>query len=283
MNDARAMSSSNQDLPLGRASQYVSTYTPSVLRSIDRADARIPMGIADPLPFRGEDAWNCYEFSWLDARGKPDVAMLRLQVPCTSSHMVESKSLKLYLNSFAQTRFKTRAEVLKTLDADLALAFRSPVIVAMLDVEHGAERHHTHVQMPGHCVDHFDIACDVYERSAELLTCEDSATIVRETLHSHVFRSVCPVTGQPDWASVLVQYVGRPIEAESLLRYLVSYRTHAAFHESTIEQIFVDVLDRCDPEQLTVHGRFLRRGGIDINPFRSTHEYIAPELRLPRQ
>lgn len=277
------MSSVTHDLPLGKESRYVATYTPSVLRSIARADARTPMGIGDPLPFSGEDAWNCYEFSWLDPQGKPEVAMLRIQAPCNSSHMVESKSLKLYLNSFAQTRFSGRAELLKTLDADLALSFHSPVIVAMLDVEHGAERQPLHVQMPGHCVDHLDVACDVYERDPALLSCEATETIVRETLHSHVFRSVCPITGQPDWASVLVQYVGRPIVAESLLRYLVSYRNHAAFHESTIEQIFVDVSVRCAPEQLTVYGRFLRRGGIDINPFRSTHEYIAPDLRLPRQ
>jgi 7-cyano-7-deazaguanine reductase len=277
------MSAATHDLPLGKDSRFVTTYTPSLLRGIARAEARAPMGLSGALPFRGEDAWNCYEFSWLDGRGKPEVAMLRVQVPCTSSHMVESKSLKLYLNSFAQTRFVSRRELVATLDSDLAVAFRAPVIVAMLDVEHGAERILQHVQLPGRCIDGLDVACDVYEREPSMLACEDTQALTRETLHSHVFRSLCPITGQPDWASVLVQYVGRPIVADSLLRYLVSYRQHAAFHESTIEQIFVDLLERCGPEQLTVYGRFLRRGGIDINPFRSTHESVAPDYRLARQ
>jgi 7-cyano-7-deazaguanine reductase len=277
------MSSAADELPLGKDSRYVASYTPSLLRSIARADSRIPMALHDPLPFRGEDAWNCWEFSWLGPRGKPDVALVRLQVPCNSTHMAESKSLKLYLNSFAQTRFASRAEVLNTLDMDLGLAFRAPVIVAMLDVEHGSERQLQHVHLPGRCIDGLDVACDTYEREAGLLACTESESIVRETLHSHAFRSLCPITGQPDWASILIRYVGRAIDEPSLLRYLVSYRTHAAFHESTIEQIFLDLSNRCSPEQLTVYGRFLRRGGIDINPFRSTEETVAPQYRLSRQ
>jgi 7-cyano-7-deazaguanine reductase len=197
--------------------------------------------------------------------------------------MVESKSLKLYLNSFAQTRFTSRRELVSTLDSDLAVAFRAPVIVAMLDVEHGAERHLQHVQLPGRCIDGLDVACSIYDRDPTLLGCEATQAITREALHSHLFRSLCPITGQPDWASILVQYVGHPIVPESLLRYLVSYRQHAAFHESTIEQIFMDLVAECGPEQLTVYGRFLRRGGIDINPFRSTNETVAPDFRLARQ
>jgi 7-cyano-7-deazaguanine reductase len=274
------MSVAANELPLGKDSRYASTYTPSLLAAIARADARVPMGIEAVLPFRGEDAWNCYEFSWLNARGRPEVAMLRIQVPCSSSHMVESKSLKLYLSSFAQTRFANRSEIIKTLDSDLAVAFRAPVIVAMLDVDHGRE-HTTH--LPGRCIDEHDVAIETYVRDPNLIELDRGDAIIRETLHSHVFRSVCPVTGQPDSASILIQYVGRPLKAESVLRYLVSYRLHAAFHESTIEQIFVDLMRRAGPDHLTVYGRFLRRGGIDINPFRSTDETVAPDLRLVRQ
>ena len=274
------MSVAANELPLGKDSRYASTYTPSLLRGIARADAREPMGIRDVLPFRGEDAWNCYEFTWLNARGRPEVAMLRLQVPCSSSHMVESKSLKLYLSSFAQTRFTSRTEIVNTIDSDLAVAFRAPVIVAMLDVDHGRE---PNIQLPGRCIDELDVAIDSYVRDPGLIELDHGELTIRETLHSHLFRSVCPVTGQPDNASVLIQYVGRPMRAESVLRYLVSYRLHAAFHESTIEQIFVDLMRRAAPDHLTVYGRFLRRGGIDINPFRSTDETVAPDLRLVRQ
>ena len=270
----------HDDLPLGRRVPYTDTYTPSLLQSIARADARNVMGITSPLPFRGEDAWTCYELSWLNPRGRPLAGMLRIQAPCTSTHMVESKSLKLYLNSFAQTTFRSRGDLLATLDSDLALAFRAPVIVALLDVDYAWD---CGAQLPGQCLDTLDVEIDAYERDPTLLECELGQAIVRETVHTHLFRSLCPVTGQPDWASVMVQYVGRPIPPRAMLRYLVSYRMHAAFHESTIEQIFIDVLRHCGPEQLTVYGRFLRRGGIDINPFRSTDETAAPHLRLPRQ
>jgi len=270
----------HDDLPLGKPVAYTDTYTPSLLQSIARADARSIMGITAPLPFRGEDAWTCYELSWLNAKGRPEAGMLRIQAPCTSTHMVESKSLKLYLNSFTQTTFKSRRDLLATLDSDLALAFRAPVIVALLDVDYAWD---CGTQLPGRCLDALDLKIDAYERDPTLLECELGQATVRETVHTHLFRSLCPVTGQPDWASVMVQYVGRPIPQRSMLRYLVSYRMHAAFHESTVEQIFIDVLRHCGPEQLTVYGRFLRRGGIDINPFRSTHETAAPHLRLPRQ
>jgi 7-cyano-7-deazaguanine reductase len=274
------MSAVTDDLPLGKDSRFVATYTPSLLRSIARAESRHQAGIGTSLPFRGEDAWNCYEFSWLNARGRPEAAMLKIQVPCSSSHIVESKSLKLYLNSFSQTTFANRTEIITTLDSDLGLAFRAPVIVAILDLDHGGDRIG---DLPGRCLDELDIAIDAYHRDPDLLQCATDDVTVRETFHTHLFRSVCPVTGQPDWASVLVQYVGRRIEADSLLRYLVSFRNHAAFHESTIELIFVDLMRRAMPDHLTVYGRFQRRGGIDINPFRSTDESVAPAIRIARQ
>ncbi len=274
------MSAVSDDLPLGRASHNPVTYTPSLLRSIARAESRQQAGIGASLPFRGEDAWNCYEFSWLNARGRPEVAVIKIQVPCSSSHIVESKSLKLYLNSYAQTTFGNRSELVSTLDSDLALAFRSPVIVALLDVDRNVDRIG---DLPGHCLDDLDVAIDAYHRDPDLIDCVADEVTVRETHYTHLFRSVCPVTGQPDWASIMVQYVGRRIEAESLLRYLVSYRNHAAFHESTIELIFMDLMRCASPDHLTIYGRFQRRGGIDINPFRSTDESIAPSIRMVRQ
>ncbi len=268
------------DLPLGRQTEYPTTYTPSLLRSLERAAQRASFGIVGMAPFHGEDAWNCYEFSWLNTKGRPEVAIVKLRVPCNSTAIVESKSLKLYLNSFAQTTFATRAELITTLNSDLALAFRAPVIVDLLDVEQTPE---PVAQLPGRCLDDLDVEVEVYHWCPDLLEVDAGAVTVRQTLHTHLFRSVCPVTQQPDWASVMVQYVGHRIAPESLLKYLVSFRNHAAFHETTIEQIFVDLTQRCAPEHLSVYGRFLRRGGIDINPYRSTNESAAPPTRLVRQ
>ncbi|HET6472925.1 MAG TPA: NADPH-dependent 7-cyano-7-deazaguanine reductase QueF [Pseudomonadales bacterium] len=268
------------DLPLGRDVEYATTYTPSLLRSIDRAKLRTSLGAAPAPVFHGEDTWNCYEFSWLNPKGRPDVAVVKVRVPCNSAAIVESKSLKLYLNSFAQTVFATRAELLTTLNSDLSLAFRAPVIIDLLDVEQAAE---PFGQLPGKSLDDLDVEVEVYHWCPDLLEVEADAVTVRQAFHTHLFRSVCPVTHQPDWASVMVQYVGHRISASGLLQYLVSYRNHAAFHETTIEQIFVDIMQRCAPEHLTVYGRFLRRGGIDINPYRSTDESAAPPIRLLRQ
>lgn len=268
------------DLPLGKDTEYPTTYTPSLLRSIERAPQRESLGVAGLLPFHGEDTWNCYEFSWLNTKGRPDVAVVKVRVPCNSAAIVESKSLKLYLNSFAQTVFATRAELITTLNSDLSLAFRAPVIVDLVDVEQTPE---PVAQLPGRCLDDLDVEIEVYHWCPDLLEVDAGAVTVRQTLYTNLFRSVCPVTHQPDWASVMVQYVGRRIAPESLLKYLVSFRNHAAFHETTIEQIFVDLSQRCAPEHLSVYGRFLRRGGIDINPFRSSSEFVAPATRLVRQ
>ncbi len=270
----------DSDLPLGKTSAYVTTYTPSLLRSIERAPLRQPLGIAEPLPFHGEDTWNCYEFSWLNPKGRPQVGIVKVKVPCGSAAIVESKSLKLYLNSFAQTVFATRAEVITTLNSDLSVAFRAPVIIDLLDAQQTPE---PIAQLPGRSLDELDVDVDVYHWCPDLLEVEAGAVTVRQTLHTHLFRSLCPVTGQPDWASVVVQYVGHRIPPEALLRYLVSFRHHEAFHETTVEQIFLDLIRRCAPEHLTVYARFLRRGGIDINPFRSTNETAAPSMRLARQ
>lgn len=266
--------------PLGKATVYPATYTPSLLHPIDRSAARDQVGVAQASQLHGEDLWTGYEFSWLDTQGKPLVAGLRIRIPCQSAAMVESKSLKLYLNSFAQTKFESQAAVLHTLDQDLNLAFQAPAIIELMEL---SQLSVPVQQMPGVCLDDIDLRTDTYERAPDFLSLEDVDVSVHETLHSHIFRSLCPVTAQPDWASVSIEYSGVPINRAGLLKYLISYRNHQAFHETTIEQIFCDIMAACAPSRLAVYGRFLRRGGLDINPFRSSHEAEAPMCRLPRQ
>jgi 7-cyano-7-deazaguanine reductase len=266
---------------LGKPSTYPTTYTPSLLSSIGRAQQRESLGLDEPPRFSGEDVWTGFELSWLNNNGKPHVAGVRIKVSCSSPCIVESKSLKLYLNSYAQTQFTNATEVLSTLNSDFAIAFRAPVLVELIDL---ARLGTPADKFPGTCLDDLDVVVQEYERNPELLELEDGVErIVNETVYSDLFRSLCPVTGQPDWASIMVQYRGRPIGRESLLLYLISYRNHRAFHETTIEQIFGDIAEACSTEQLTVYGRFLRRGGVEICPFRSDSEDIAPLIRLPRQ
>ena len=279
---------SSDEIPVKPAG-IVGAHAPELLDGIARSRARARLGIAgDELPFRGEDVWTGYEFSWLNEAGKPIVAGLRLRVPCTSPNLVESKSMKLYLNGFAETRFGSRGDVAEALENDLAEAFGAPPVVEVLDLN----RLGGTSGMPGESLDALPIAVSDYERNAELLTLAEgsesgqggqAAGRVEATWHTDLFRSLCPITGQPDWASLMVGYTGLPIDPKGLLRYLVSYRRHTAFHEDTVERIFVDIMARCRPDELTVYGRFLRRGGLDINPFRSTHGDRAPEMRLVRQ
>ena len=277
------MSSKPATGPLGEQTTYPATYTPSVLHAMDRSISRARSGISNAEAMFGEDLWNGYELSWLDLQGKPQVAGLRLRVPCQSAAIVESKSLKLYLNSFSMTRFENRAAVLRTLDQDLTLAFRSAVTLELLDLHQLISPVQ---QLPGVCLDELDVETDIYQRDPDLLSLDKGGAtdlVVQESLHSHLFRSLCPVTGQPDWASILIEYRGQPIARESLLRYLISYRSHQAFHETTIEQIYQDIAQICVPEKLSVYGYFQRRGGLDINPVRSSHEASVAVARLPRQ
>jgi len=267
--------------PLGREVAYVATYTPSLLHSIPRADSRAQLtGLGSEVPFHGEDIWTCYELSWLAENGGPRGALLRIQVPISSQAIVESKSLKLYLNSFAQTRFANIAEVQKTLDSDLMLAFRGPVMIELSEAE---SLNSAATGLPGECLDHMDVAVETFSLDAGLLTEPHKDTHVNKSWHTHLFRSLCPVTGQPDWASLLIEYAGPRFDAAGLYRYLVSYREHPGFHEATIEQIFLDLHNRYAPSSLLVYGRFLRRGGVDINPYRSTNPGPAPDLRVSRQ
>ena len=267
-------------IPLGEPADNIDTYTPSLLYAMERSEQRKVMAVPEPLPFKGEDVWTAYELSWLNKTGRPHAGVLQVDTPCTSPCIIESKSFKLYLNSFAQTRFANKAEVLRTLNSDLAIAFRAPVMVEIMEP---GQLPRAVDQVPGVCVDGIDVVIDNYERNPQLLELEAGDKVVKETLHCNTFRTLCPVTGQPDFATVIVEYRGRPIVRASMLRYLVSFRCHQAFHESTIEQIFLDIKARCEPEQLSVYGRFLRRGGIEINPFRSDVDDLATRIRLPRQ
>lgn len=275
------MSSAFDNLPLGKPTEYVSTYTPSLLQAIPRADLRAELRlVGEALPFRGVDVWNAYELSWLNLRGKPEFATARIHVPCNSANIMESKSLKLYLMSFSQTDFSSRAEVQRTIESDVSVAVRSPVIVQLLSLDQLMVQGLGH--LPGQCLDTLDTDVRHYEVEPELLRVESSQQ-VRESLFSHLFRTRCPATGQPDCGSIHVHYSGAKIEHVSLLRYIISYRNDMGFHEQAVERMFVDILHHCQPEMLTVQARFNRRGGIEINPFRSNQEDEGTQIRLPRQ
>lgn len=266
---------------LGKKTDYPCVYTPSLLQAIPRELTREGLSLrGDKLPFSGVDIWNAYELSWLDARGKPEVAMAELQFPCSSPALIESKSLKLYLNSFSETRFGSAYEVRQTMESDLSVNVKAPVEVKVTALPQSKAL--LFGNLPGESLDGQDIDIDCYQPDPALLRVELGRE-VNETLHSDLFRSVCPVTGQPDWASLLISYSGQAIQRASLLRYLVSYRRHGAFHEQCVERVFLDIMQAAAPQKLTVYGRFLRRGGMDINPLRSNHDGGLENLRLIRQ
>ncbi len=276
--------------PLGKSTAYASTYAPELLFPIPRQGKRDELGLrADALPFVGEDLWNAYEVSWLNPRGKPVVAVGTLRVPADSPRLIESKSLKLYLNSLNQTAFTDPAAVAATLSRDLSAAAGAPVQVELAPL---GEQPPASVSYPqGVLLDDLDIDCSDYQPAPERLTTVDGENgqkpgaagepIVEETLYSHLLKSNCLVTGQPDWAMVVIRYRGRPIDRAGLLRYLVSFRNHNEFHEQCVERIFCDLWHRCTPQALAVHARYTRRGGLDINPFRSSGTPTAPDYPAP--
>lgn len=270
----------SQKNPLGEATAYPEEYSPDLLYAIARIDARSALGLDRELPFRGADIWNAWELTWLDEHGKPQVAMAEIRVPADSINIVESKSLKLYLGSLAMSRFGSADDVAAAMTADLTACCGADVYVAVLPPTSPGSA--AVARMPGHCLDALAVACDAYEVAPALLRADES-TLVAEDLHTDLLRSLCPVTGQPDIGSLLVSYRGPKIDRQGLLRYVVSYRQHRDFHEACIERMFMDIRERCGAGQLTVYGRYQRRGGIDINPFRSNYETAAPNTRLWRQ
>lgn len=271
-----------EDSPLGKSSDYIATYTPSLLFPIPRAAKWAELGLsAETLPYQGVDFWNCFELSWLLPSGKPVVAMGEFAIPADSPNIIESKSFKLYLNSLNQTVFADNAELQAVLVRDLSAAAGKPVGVRLRSL---AEVTAEGVQAaPGICIDELDVTISNYSQPApELLRC-DPARVLEESLHSHLLKSNCPVTGQPDWGTLVVEYRGAALDHASLLAYLVSFRQHADFHEQCVERIFLDLRNLLKPEHLTVYARYVRRGGLDINPYRSTRAITANNRRLVRQ
>lgn len=269
--------------PLGQQTEYVSTYSPQLLFPIARAESRKMLDIATALPFFGVDIWTGYELSWLNLQGKPIVAIAEFFIPCDSEFIIESKSFKLYLNSLNQTRYETVAEVEALLAKDLSAAARAEVHVQLYPLSSPAPAHLLKTTaLNGTLLDDLPVSVNTYHPAPELLTTSDE--VVSESLVSNLLKTNCPVTGQPDWASIVVQYSGKKIEPESLLRYIISFREHQDFHEHCVERIFNDIMAICKPERLSVYARYTRRGGLDINPFRTSHAAEQPELlRILRQ
>ena len=266
-------------LPLGRATEYPQEYAPETLFSVPRSEGRSALGIGDELPFRGADLWNAWELTWLDYGGKPVVATGTFSIPATSPDIIESKSLKLYLGSFAMSRFETAEQVRSTIAGDLSGKAGAPVSVSISTAS--IRQAGSFGSLPGLCIDD-ETPVEVQPLvTPGVLAVSDE--VVEEALHSHLLRSNCPVTNQPDSGSVLLRYRGPRIDRGGLLAYIVSFRQHSDFHEACVERMFVDVSRHCLTEKLTVYARFNRRGGIDINPFRSDFEDAGDNVRLWRQ
>ena len=266
--------------PLGQRSEYPDEYSPDLLFAIPRSENRAVLGLGEDLPFRGLDIWNAWELTWLAMNGQPRVATAEIQVPATSPNIVESKSLKLYLNSFSMSRYDSADAVEGVIAADLTQCAGAGVHISLSSPETSDGQ--AVDKLPGICIDDIEVDCDNWDVDANLLAV-DTSELVSESLHSHLLRSLCPVTSQADTGSVLVTYEGPKIAPASLLRYIVSFRQHKDFHEACVERMFLDIKDRCAAEKLSVYARYQRRGGIDINPFRSDFETETPNFRLWRQ
>ncbi|HBW09702.1 MAG: NADPH-dependent 7-cyano-7-deazaguanine reductase [Pseudomonas sp. BICA1-14] len=268
--------------PLGKSSDYVATYSPHLLFPIPRAPKWAELGLtAETLPYQGVDLWNCYELSWLLPSGKPVVAIGEFEIPADSPSIIESKSFKLYLNSLNQSVFESREALAEVMSSDLSAAAGKPVKVRLRTLDEVAAE--GVATLPGRCVDDLEVTIEHYDHPQPGLLACDAGHMVEESLHSHLLKSNCPVTGQPDWGSVVVEYRGAALQAESLLAYLVSFRQHADFHEQCVERIFLDLQRLLQPEKLTVYARYVRRGGLDINPYRSTEAMVVDNRRLVRQ
>jgi 7-cyano-7-deazaguanine reductase len=274
---------------LGKSSAYIDQYDPSLLFPLPRAPKREEIGLqGSQMPFFGADLWTAFELSWLNPRGKPQVALAHFTIPCETPNLIESKSFKLYLNSFNNTRLADAAEVQSRLRTDLAEALwrgsdqKGSIGVKII----GLDRFDQEMvqELDGLLLDRLDVECTQYQPAPELLRANHEEAPVTETLVSHLLKSNCLVTGQPDWGSVQTRYSGAQIDQEGLLQYLVSFRNHNEFHEQCVERIFMDIWTRCRPIKLSVYARYTRRGGLDINPFRTSHPGALPgNVRSARQ
>jgi 7-cyano-7-deazaguanine reductase len=275
--------------PLGQRTPYPERYDASLLYPIVRAPLRATLGITGQPIFFGADLWPPYELSWPNPRGTPQVAVAHILVPCESTHIIESKSLKLYLGGFSDTRFPNAEAVRGRIERDLSAALwaegdaRMPAVVRLVMPE--AFDRQAVQEMDGLLLDRLDLECEERDAPApELLTAAFDEQPVQETLTSRLLKSNCPVTGQPDWASVQICYTGSQIDQAGLLRYIVSFRRHNEFHEHCVERLFMDIWTCCRPAKLVVYARYARRGGIDINPWRTSHpRALPPDVRTARQ
>ncbi|XLZ68134.1 NADPH-dependent 7-cyano-7-deazaguanine reductase QueF [Massilia sp. SR12] len=261
------MSNLPEHSPLGKTSAYRTDYAPELLFPIPRQGKRDELGLQGTLPFFGVDIWNGYELSWLNMRGKPQVAVARFSIPADSPNLIESKSFKLYLNSFNQTKLAGPDALKMLLQQDLSAAAGASVHVTLTMQEDFAKL--AMGELEGDLLDRLDIEVDNYSPQPETLKANFDENPVEETLVSHLLKSNCLVTGQPDWGSVQISYYGPQIDQESLLKYLIGFREHNEFHEQCVERIFTDILRQCKPQHLTVYARYTRRGGLDINPWRT--------------
>lgn len=282
------MTNTPEQSQLGKASAYTDQYDPTLLFPIPRAGKRAEIGIADVPPFFGADLWTAFEVSWLNLRGKPQVALVHFTIPCESPNIVESKSFKLYLNSFNNTRFGDASEVQARLRADISEAvWRGAPHPATVGVKLIApelfDQEPVH-ELDGLSLDRLDVECTRYQPAPDLLKAQFDEAPVTEVLTSNLLKSNCLVTGQPDWGSVQIHYVGPQIDHAGLLRYIISFRNHTGFHEQCVERIFLDILQACKPLKLAVYARYTRRGGLDINPFRTNYNQSMPDnARTARQ
>ncbi|MDT7516231.1 NADPH-dependent 7-cyano-7-deazaguanine reductase QueF [Rhodoferax mekongensis] len=273
---------------LGKSSAYVDQYDASLLFPIPRSGKRAEIGITGAAPFFGADMWTAFELSWLNTRGKPQVALAHFTIPAESPNIIESKSFKLYLNSFNNTQFADASDVLQRLRTDIAeAAWRGGPVQSVgvrLIAADQFDREPVY-ELDGLNLDRLDVECTRYQPAPELLnTAPAEEGVVSEVLVSNLLKSNCLVTGQPDWGSVQISYTGAQINQEGLLQYLISYRNHNEFHEQCVERIFMDIWSRCHPTKLTVYARYTRRGGLDINPFRTSHPQALPaNTRTARQ
>lgn len=269
-------------LKLGQNTEYKSQYDASLLQPVPRRLNREGLGIVEQQPFnQGADVWTCYELSWLNSNGLPQVAIADVEIDFKSENLIESKSFKLYLNSFNQTKFASIEEVEQTITRDLRKCASGQVSVKIHKLADYTNQ--PIVNFSGECIDEQEIQIESYIFSNQHLENVAEDEIVEETLVSHLLKSNCLITSQPDWGSVQIHYVGKRLNREKLLRYLVSFREHNEFHEQCVERIFTDLMQFAKPEKLTVYARYTRRGGLDINPFRSNFESIPVNLRMARQ
>ena len=269
-------------LKLGQKTEYKSQYDASLLQPVPRRLNREGLGIVEDQPFnQGADVWTCYELSWLNPNGLPQVAIADVAIDFKSENLIESKSFKLYLNSFNQTKFASIKEVEETIAKDLNQCASGRVSVKIHKLADYTNQ--PIMNFAGDCIDEQEIQIDSYAFSNQYLENVAEGDIVEETLVSHLLKSNCLITSQPDWGSVQIHYVGKQLNREKLLRYLVSFREHNEFHEQCVERIFTDLMQFAKPEKLTVYARYTRRGGLDINPFRSNFESVPANLRMARQ